>query len=133
MISLTVSALGKAVSAYAAPVRGKGVRLVYARTSDAEAAAVLRPDSRLSAEPHDVQIVCASARPKHRRAVLPLLEWARELVHNEGGRLTLTAMPWLAPTYRRHGFVDDGRTASFLIRLASCCRPTASRVGSGTT
>jgi hypothetical protein len=106
---------------YRAPARADR-RLLFVRTSTAVAALVLRTDPRHGALTGDIQAVGAGAWPKRYGAGLGLGEWARDLVHSEGGRLTLTTTPLLAPGYRRHGFADDGRTAGFLIRLASRAR-----------
>ncbi|GGO94097.1 hypothetical protein GCM10011584_34350 [Nocardioides phosphati] len=125
-VALTVIcgyALATAGVTYFTP-RSRTTQLAYLETDRGRAATILRPDPRRGALPGDVQAAGAGAWPKHRGVGPQLGEWIRENVHEAGGRVTLTATPSRAQLYRAKGCVDDGRTAGFLIRLATKPRPT---------
>lgn len=93
--------------------------LYYLDTGTARAALATKPDRRKNALPGDVQAHTCGAWPKERGAGKTLGEWVRDDVHARGGRLTATALPHLAETYKKYGMTDDGRTAGFLVRVAS--------------
>lgn len=93
--------------------------LYYLDTGTARAAMATKPDKRRNALPGDVQAHSLGAWPKKKKAGKPLGEWVRNEVHAQGNRLTATALPGLAKTYKKHGMIDDGRTARFLVRIAS--------------
>lgn len=93
--------------------------LFFLDTGAGRAALATKPDRRRGAMPGDIQAHSFGAWPKRTHAGTILGEWVREDVHARGGRVTGTALPGLAQTYLRHGMVDDGRTARFLIRVAS--------------
>lgn len=102
-----------AVTIYRAP------DLAYIDTGTARAALATRPSAWRNALPSDPQAHSFGATPKKKGAGKQLALWARDQTHVAGGRVTLTAMPFLANTYRRHGMVDDGRTAWVLRRMVS--------------
>lgn len=93
--------------------------LYYLDTGTARAALATKPDTRKNALPGDVHAHSFGAWPKKQNAGKVLGEWVRNDVHTRGGRLTGTALPGLAKTYMKHGMIDDGRTAIFLVRVAS--------------
>lgn len=93
--------------------------LYYLDTGTARAALATKPDKRKNALPGDFQAHSFGAWPKKKKVGRALGEWVRSEVHAQGGRLTATALPGLAKTYKKHGMIDDGHTARFLVRVAS--------------
>jgi hypothetical protein len=96
--------------------------LYYLDIGIARAAMATKPDSRAGALEGDIHAHTLGAFPKHKEAGGQLARWVRDCVHADGGRITGTALPGLARKYIENEMVDDGRTAGFLIRVASKAR-----------
>ena len=115
-IVLVLWGLGPAWLVYRGPVR-PGRRLFVSTTPRARAVVLLRPDSHHSAHAGDLYAYALAASPKGQRASDPLDEHLDTITRTAGARLTAVTTPWLAPAYRRRGFVDAGRTLLVLRRL----------------
>ena len=97
-----------------------GKHVAYYDNGRARAAMALgRPARGRPALPGDLQGYSFGAWPKRRGAGKVLAEWVLDDIHASGGRLLGTAFPNRAKTYTDRGMVEDGRTAGYLVRVAS--------------
>lgn len=102
-----------AVVLYRAP------HVLYLNNGHARAALAVKPDRRPHAQAGDLHGYVLAAWPPGHGAGMDLLSEVTAQVHRVGGRLTATAMPWLAPAYQRRGAVVEGRTWWGAVRVAS--------------
>jgi hypothetical protein len=97
-------------------------RLAVMRSGTAMAVLALKSDNRRGALLIDDLASGFSAWPKNQGAGERLGRWVVDAEHAAGRRVTGTTWPFLLEAYRRHGMVEDGRTAWFLPRIASRSR-----------